>query len=278
MGQRRDTGWRIAVEPESSTNGRADAEAPDYWMRADGARIAYRRVPGRAPTVVFLGGFSSDMSGTKAVHLDAWCRARGQAYLRFDYQGHGSSSGRFLDGTIGSWRDDALTVIEGCTEGPLILVGSSMGAWIMLLVACALPQRIQALVGLASAPDFTEELIWGRLPGERRLELEREGVIRVPSDYANEDTPITRGLIEDGRRHLLLGGRIPITCPVRLLHGMQDGDVPWSVAGRLLEALASTDVTLELVKSGDHRLSTPSDLARIAARLGELLAIRCDAQ
>ena len=263
---------------ESAAKHDGNGATPDYLMRTDGARIAYRRVDGRAPTVVFLGGFSSDMTGTKASHLDAWCRARGQAYLRFDYQGHGASSGSFVDGTIGVWRDDARAIIEDCSAGPLVLVGSSMGAWIMLLLACALPERLQALVGLASAPDFTEELIWGRLPDEQRQQLMREGVIRVPSAYTNEGTPITRKLIEDGRRHLLLGGTIPINCPVRLLHGLRDTDVPWTVARRLLDALASTDVTLELVKSGDHRLSTPADLARMTDVVGALLESRRDAR
>lgn len=256
---------------ESLASGREDDAELRYLKRANGARIAYRRVDGQSPTVVFLGGFSSDMSGSKATHLDAWCRARSQAYLRFDYQGHGASSGRFLDGTIGAWRDDALAVIEGCTEGPLILVGSSMGAWIMLLAAGDLSNRIHALVGIAAAPDFTEELIWQRLSAEGRAELTREGVIHVPSDYANEDCPITLALIEEGRRHLLLDTSIPLACPVRLLHGLQDRDVPWEVSSRLLQALASPDVSLELIKSGDHRLSTPADLTRLSGVIAALL-------
>lgn len=257
--------------PEPLASAREDGVELHYWRREDGARIAHRRVGGQSPTVVFLGGLSSDMTGTKATHLHAWCRARGQAYLRFDYQGHGASSGKFVDGTIGSWRDDALAVIEGCSEGPLILVGSSMGAWIMLLVAGALSRRVHALIGLAAAPDFTEELIWRRLPAMGRAELMREGVIHVPSDYANEHCPISLGLIEEGREHLLLGAEIALECPVRLMHGLEDQDVPWDMSLRLLQVLTSSDATLELVKGGDHRLSTPADLRRISRTLGGLL-------
>jgi len=242
-----------------------------YWEREDGARIAYRRVDGRTPTVVFLGGFSSDMTGTKARHLDAYCRQRGQAYLRFDYQGHGASSGRFVDGTIGSWRDDARAVIENCSEGPLILVGSSMGAWIMLLVAGSLTREVAALVGLASAPDFTENLIWERLRDEGRAELERLGVIHVPSEYSEEGSTITLALIEEARHHLLLGGSIALACPVRLLHGLEDRDVPWEHSYRLLRALSSDDATLVLIKGADHRLSEAADLARLTRTLDELL-------
>jgi pimeloyl-ACP methyl ester carboxylesterase len=251
-----------------------DDAKPRYWKRDDGARIAYRRVEGRSPTVVFLGGFSSDMTGTKACHLDADCRRRGQAYLRFDYQGHGASSGRFVDGTIGTWRDDALAVIENCTEGPLLLVGSSMGAWIMLLVAAATSRTVAGLVGIASAPDFTEELIWQRLPAENRAELQRARVIHLPSEYSLEGCPIGLALIEEGRDHLVLGASIPLECPVRLLHGLDDRDVPWECSRRLLQALASDDVTLELVKGGDHRLSEPADLTRLSRTLSELLDAR----
>ena len=251
--------------------GSEDGPLARYWTRPDGARIAYRQAGGRSPTVVFFGGFSSDMTGSKATHLDAWCRARGQAYLRFDYQGHGASSGRFVDGTIGTWRDDALAVIEGCTEGPLLLVGSSMGAWIMLLAASSLRARVHGLVGIAAAPDFTEELVWRRLSAEVRADLARTGVIHVPSDYANEDSPISLALIEEGREHLLLATSIALQCPVRLLHGLDDRDVPWETSCRLMQALTSSDVTLELVKGGDHRLSQESDLARLSRTLSELL-------
>jgi pimeloyl-ACP methyl ester carboxylesterase len=248
-----------------------DAVEPRYWTRQDGARIAYHRRDGESPTVVFLGGFSSDMTGTKASHLDAWCRDRGQAYLRFDYQGHGASSGRFVDGTIGTWRDDALAVIEGCTAGPVMMVGSSMGAWIMLLVAGVLSRGIHGLVGVAAAPDFTEELIWRRMPEEARGMLASEGVVHVPSDYDVEGCPISHALVNEGRDHLLLDKRIAIDCPVRLLHGLDDRDVPWEMSRRLLQSLESADATLELVKGGDHRLSEPADLERLSRAVGELL-------
>ncbi len=255
-------------------SGREDGLEPRYWIRGDGSRIAYRSLGGRSPTVVFFGGFSSDMTGTKASHLDAWCRERDQAYLRFDYQGHGASSGRFAAGTIGTWRDDALALIEGCTEGSLIPVGSSMGAWIMLLVAGALPGRVDGLVGLAAAPDFTEEIIWRRLTAENRAELMGTGVIHVPSEYDVEGCAISRALIEEGREHLLLDTSIAVECPVRLLHGVDDSDVPWEMSWRLLEALISPDVTLELIKGGDHRLSTTADLARLTRTLDGLLEAR----
>jgi pimeloyl-ACP methyl ester carboxylesterase len=248
-----------------------DNVEPRFWTRDDGARIAYHRRDGRSPTVVFFGGFSSDMTGTKASHLDDWCRDRGQAYLRFDYQGHGASSGRFVDGTIGTWRDDALAVIEGCTEGPVMMVGSSMGAWIMVLVARALSRSIHGLVGLAAAPDFTEELIWRRLPEDVREQLASEGVIHVPSDYDVEGCPISHTLVSEARDHLLLDTRIPLDCPVRLVHGLDDTDVPWEMSHRLLQTLICDDATLELVKGGDHRLSEPEDLARLSRAVGELL-------
>lgn len=242
-----------------------------YRIRDDGARVAYRLTRGRSPCIVFLGGFSSDMTGTKANHLADYCRTRGHACLRFDYQGHGASSGDFVDGTIGAWRDDALDVIEHCTEGPLVLVGSSMGAWIMMLITEALSSRLAGLVGIASAPDFTEDLIWKRLTGEFREVLERVGVIHLPSEYTESGTPVTLRLVEDGRRHRVLGSRIRVDCPVRLIHGVDDRDVPWDQSLRLLQAIDARDVTLQLVKGGDHRLSEPRDLARLSRTLDELL-------
>lgn len=252
--------------------GRApDEQQLGFRVRDDGARIAYRYVRGHSPCVVFLGGFSSDMTGTKASHIAAHCQARGHACLRFDYQGHGASSGSFLDGTIGTWRDDALDVIEHCTEGPLVLVGSSMGAWIMTLVAEPLARRLAGLVGIASAPDFTEDLIWPRLVPELREALERDGLIHLPSEYTESGTPVTLGLIEDARNHRVLDARVRVDCAVRLLHGLEDRDVPWEQSLRLLQVLEARDASLELVKDGDHRLSTPADLARISRILDELL-------
>jgi pimeloyl-ACP methyl ester carboxylesterase len=241
-----------------------------FVVRDGGSRLACVSHPGAGPTVVFLGGYASDMTGTKASYLEGWCRARGRAFVRFDYQGHGRSSGRLADGTIGLWRDDALAVLQECTEGPLVLVGSSMGAWIMLLVALTMPERIQALVGVASAPDFTEDLLWAQMSEDERARLRRDGVIRPPSSYG-EPIPYTWRLIEDGRRHLVLRAPIPLACPVRLLHGTADEDVPWETSRRLAEALVSRDVALTLVKGGGHRLSEPHELALLGATVESLV-------
>ncbi|MDY0872099.1 alpha/beta hydrolase [Dongia rigui] len=215
------------------------------------------------PGIIFLGGFASDMTGTKAMALDAYCAATGRAFVRFDYRGHGQSSGSFTDGTIGAWRDDALAVVDRLTEGPQILVGSSMGGWLMLLCALARPDRIHALVGLAAAPDFTEELMWQTLDGAMQQRLMAEGRIEEPSAYSDSPYVITRALIEDGRRHLLLGGAIHIDRPVRLLHGQADEDVPYSVSLRLADRLVSRDVVVSLIKDGDHRLSRNQDIERL---------------
>jgi pimeloyl-ACP methyl ester carboxylesterase len=240
-----------------------------FVTRDGGARLAYVSHPGTGPTVVFLGGYASDMTGTKASYLDGWCRARGRAFLRFDYQGHGRSSGQLVDGTIGTWRDDALTTLRECTEGPLLLVGSSMGAWIMLLAALAMRERVHALVGVAAAPDFTEDLLWARMSETERARLRRDGAIRPPSSYG-EPLPYTWRLVEDGRRHLVLRAPIPLACPVRLLHGTADEDVPWETSRRLAEALAGRDVALILVKGGGHRLSEPHELALLGATVASL--------
>lgn len=239
-------------------------------QRRDGATIAYRRSAGKTPGLVFLGGFMSDMAGTKATFLEAYARRQGRAFLRFDYFGHGKSSGDFESGTIGRWAEDAVAALDELTEGPQVLVGSSMGGWLMLLAALARPQRVAALVGIAAAPDFTEELMWATFDAQVRHRLETEGIYRQPSAYGEQPYSITRALIEEGRRHLLLGGVIPLTCPVRLLQGMADPDVPWQLAPRLAEALESDDVELHLVKKGDHRLSTPDDLVLLAALLDRL--------
>jgi pimeloyl-ACP methyl ester carboxylesterase len=238
----------------------------------DGARIACRRRAGNLPGVVLCGGFRSDMAGTKAAALDAWAMRTGRSFVRFDYRGHGESSGDFTDGTVGLWRDDALLVLDQAGDAPMVLVGSSMGAWIALLAALARPNRVHGLVLVAPAVDFTEALIWDRLPGDARATLERDGVWLRPSEYSDEPDRITRRLIEEGRRHLLLGGPIPFRGPVRILHGLADETVPWGHGLRTAEALASADVTLTLVKGGDHRLSDPADLARLTAALDEIAA------
>jgi pimeloyl-ACP methyl ester carboxylesterase len=243
---------------------------PASLARPDGATIAYHRLAGELPGIVFLGGFRSDMTGTKALYLEEYCRRRGRAYLRFDYFGHGASSGDFALGTIGRWRDDAVAVIDSLTEGKQILVGSSMSGWIMLLAALARPTRIAALVGIAGAPDFTEELLWTRLTPAQRREIEEQGRVVLQSEYDRDGYLYTRALIEDGRKHLLLGQPIPLDMPVRLLHGMRDESVPWRLSLRLAERLGSRDVAVTLVKDGDHRLSTPADLALLAQTLDAL--------
>ena len=237
---------------------------------ADGVELAYLRTPGSAPTAVFLPGFRSDMKGAKAAEVAALCAARGTGCLRLDYAGHGASGGRFEDGTVGRWTADALHLVDRLTEGPLVLVGSSMGGWIALLAALARPDRVAGLVGIAAAPDFTERLMWDAMLPAERATLLREGVVHAPSEYG-EPPPTTRALIEDGRRHLLLDAPIPLACPVRLLHGQLDRDVPWETALRLSERLASPAVQVTLLKDGDHRLSRPADLALLRRTVTALL-------
>ncbi len=248
-----------------------DPGGPAILARADGAALAYRRREGRGPGVVFLGGFMSDMTGTKAEALDRFCAARGQAYLRFDYFAHGASSGDFKDATIGRWIDDALAALDALTEGPQVLVGSSLGGWIMLLLARARPERVKALVGIAAAPDFTEDLMWAEFTADERAAIQRDGFLRVPSAYSDSDYLYTLALIEEGRRHLVMRTSIAIDCPVRLLHGMSDADVPWRTSLAIADRLASRDVSVTLIKDGDHRLSSESDLALLAATLEPLL-------
>ncbi len=252
---------------------------PGAIDRPGGHRLAYHATPGHAtsgtaPGVVFLGGFFSDMTGTKAMALEDHCRARGLAYLRFDYFGHGQSSGAFADGTIGRWADDAIAALDELTQGPQILVGSSMGGWIMLLCALARPARVAGLIGIAAAPDFTEELILSGLDDAQRATLNNDGVINLASDYGEAPYPITRTLIEEARDHLLLGGPIALSCPVRLLQGMADEDVPWRTAPTLADRLAGDDVEVTLIKGGDHRLSEPHDLDRLRHTLDALIEDR----
>lgn len=239
--------------------------------RGDGVELAWAKSEGRAPTIVFLPGYRSDMTGDKATALAAFCAEQGRAMLRFDYSGHGSSGGRFETGTIGIWTADALAVIDRMAEGPLILVGSSMGGWIALLCALARQHRVAALVGIAAAPDFTEVLMWQALNFDQRARIMDRGIIHVASRYG-DPTPITRALIEDGRNHLLLAAPIPLHCPVRLLHGQADPDVPWEIALRIAEQVESADAQVTLVKDGDHRLSRPQDLALLTRVIGGLLA------
>lgn len=226
--------------------------------------LAYHRQAGAGPGVVFLGGFRSDMTGTKARYLADWCAARGRAFLRFDYTGHGASSGDFLDGTIGDWARDAHDILVTLTEGPQILVGSSMGGWISLLLAKRVPERIHAFVGIAAAPDFTEDSMWEGFSAAQREALVSTGRVALPSDYSGDPYIITRRLIEDGRAHLVLREPLPLGFPVRLLHGTADADVPASVALRLLAHAEAPDLRLTLVAGADHRFSEPQNLELIS--------------
>jgi pimeloyl-ACP methyl ester carboxylesterase len=248
--------------PVMETAGRLD--------RGDGTCIAWKRIEGTGPTIVFLPGFRSDMTGDKATALAAFAATRGHAMLRLDYSGHGASDGDFLDGTIGIWSRDAMTAIDQLTNGKLILVGSSMGGWIALLTAIARPERLAAVVGIAAAPDFTRDLMWESMMPAERETLQRDGVLYVPSQYG-DPTPITLKLIEDGDAHRVMTGPIPIDCPVRLLHGQADPDVPWQLALRIADQVESADTRVTLIKDGDHRLSRPADLALLTATVAELL-------
>jgi pimeloyl-ACP methyl ester carboxylesterase len=238
--------------------------------RGDGVELAYAHLPGRAPTLVFLPGFMSDMTGDKALALQAFCAASGQACVRLDYAGHGASGGRFEDGTIGTWTNDALFLIDRLAPGKILVIGSSMGGWIALNVALARPGRVVGLIGIAAAPDFTEDLMWESMASPERAALARDGLLRVPSEYGG-DQIITRTLIEDGRTRLLLRAPLAIDCPVRLLHGQQDQSVPWETSLRLAARLTSTDVRVILLKDGDHRLSRPTDIALLTGTLASLL-------
>lgn len=236
-----------------------------------GARLAYRHRAGDGPTVVFLSGYMSDMSGTKAEALDVWAAVKGRAFLRLDYSGCGASEGNFEDGTIGKWRDDARAVIDAAAPGPLILVGSSMGGWIALLLAAAMPERVVGLVGIAAAPDFVDWGLWAELSDAERETLMRDGRLEQPSDYGDQPYVYTRALVEDGRANRVMDRPIGYAGPVRLLQGQQDPDVPWRLALDIAERLNSSDVQVILLKDGDHRLSRPQDLALLTATLDSLL-------
>ena len=245
-------------------------ETSGFLTPPDGARLAWRKVDGEGPAVVWLGGFRSDMAGTKAQALADWASSSGRAFVRFDYFGHGESGGDFRDGTITRWRADALAVLEALAPGPVVLVGSSMGGWIASLVAMAAPERVRALVLVAPAPDFTEKLIAPEMSPEARAELAETGVWLRPSEYG-DPYPITRELLEDGARWSILDNTIPIEAPVRILQGGADPDVPWRHALSLAHAIKGQDVIFTLVKDGDHRLSRPQDIGRLVAAVEELL-------
>lgn len=242
----------------------------EFLDTEQGGRLAYHRFSGRGPGVVFLGGLRSDMTGTKAVHLEAWARRSGRAFLRFDYSGHGESSGAFTDGCIGDWAEDAAAAIEALTEGPQVLVGSSMGGWISLLMARRTPERLAGLVTIAAAPDFTEDGMWAEWSDDLRKALMDEGQVALPSEYG-DDMIITRRMIEDGRDQLVLRDPLPVAVPVRMLQGTADVDVPPSVALRLLDHLEGDDIRLELVKGADHRFSDAACLDTITRAVEEVL-------
>jgi pimeloyl-ACP methyl ester carboxylesterase len=244
---------------------------PSTLNTASGRQIAYHQVAGAQPGVVFLGGFKSDMEGTKAVHLQQWAKTNGRAFLRFDYSGHGQSSGDFVDGCIGDWAQDAIDAIDTLTVGPQVLVGSSMGGWISLLVCRAMPSKVRGLVGIAAAPDFTEDSMWANFDeGQRRMILEN-GQLDLPSEYSDEPYIITKRLIEDGRNQLVLRSPLSLPFPVRFLQGTEDADVDQSVALRLLDHASGEDVRLTLVKGANHSFSTPECLDMITQAIDQVI-------
>jgi pimeloyl-ACP methyl ester carboxylesterase len=234
--------------------------------RQDGVKIAFEHLKGKGPTLIFLPGYMSDMMGTKALALEAWAVKRGRAMLRLDYSGCGASGGWFEDGTLDIWRDDVVLSIELMVRGPVVLVGSSMGGWLMLLVARALGDQVKGLVGIAAAPDFTD---WG-FTDQEKGQIVKHGRIERPSDYG-DPMLTTAAFWQSGKTNRQLAGEIPITCPVRLLHGQQDPDVPWDISMQLAERLRSDDVQVTLIKDGDHRLSRDQDIALLIATVEQLL-------
>ena len=260
------------------TTSAATPEPPVFIEIGKGSearRIAVRARAGGSPGLFWLGGFKSDMQGTKAIALDAWAAEQNRACVRFDYSGHGESGGDFIDGTIGRWLEESVAVFEKFCAGPQVVIGSSMGGWLALLLARELARRqatrasLAGLVLIAPAPDFTEELMWKSFSPQARQEIEIRGVWLRPSEYG-EPYPITRHLIEEGRRHLMLGSAIEVGCPVRILQGAQDPDVPWRHAFALAHRLPADDVVLTMIQDGDHRLSRPQDIARIIAAVAEI--------
>jgi pimeloyl-ACP methyl ester carboxylesterase len=235
-------------------------------------KLAYVHTKGRLPTVLFIHGFRSDMTGNKALALEEWCISQDRGYVRFDCQGHGKSSGAFEEGSISAWKQDVLDVIDHIVQGPTVLVGSSMGGWLAMLAARERKKQVLGMVGIASAPDFTEHLIWDALNKKQKQEILAHGKTTVKSDYDDAGYPITKKLIEDGRKHLLLGGLIDVDCPVHLIHGMKDADVPWEVSLSINEKLATKDVRTTLVEEGDHRMSSAKDIQLLVKCVDKILA------
>jgi pimeloyl-ACP methyl ester carboxylesterase len=244
-----------------------DLNPPEWLGRADGVRLAFRRQPGKGPTLVFLPGYMSDMQGSKAVALEAWAIREGRAMLRLDYSGCGESEGAFENGTLDIWRDDVLLAIDSLIRGPVVLVGSSMGGWLALLVARALPTQVIGMVGIASAPDFTD---WG-FSDQEKAQLQKHGRLERFSEYGPEPMITTRAFWESGKANRLLQNEIAIDCPVRLIHGQRDSDVPWQISLYIAAQLRSADVQALLIKDGDHRLSRPQDIAVMLQTVQDLL-------
>lgn len=259
----------------ANTASSAAAEGAHHTLTRGAATIAYHHTPasgsGRGkPGVIFLGGLRSDMTGTKATALESWAVAQGLAFTRFDYQGHGISSGRYEDGCVSVWAADAIAVLDQVTSGPQVLVGSSMGGWAMLLTARERLDRVVGMIGVAAAPDFTENLMWPSFDEATRQKLLSDGVIYQPSDYGDPE-PITLRLIEDGREHRVLTGPYQFNGPVRLLHGIEDTVVPWQTTTAIAETVTSADLRIILVKGGDHRLSTPPDIVLLCRTVEEVV-------
>ena len=238
--------------------------------RENATSIAYNKLEGDQPGLIFMSGFMSDMNGSKALALEQHCQERGLAFLRFDYMGHGNSSGNFADGTIGLWAQNALTAFDELTEGPQIIVGSSMGGWMMILTAVSRPERVVGLVGIAAAPDFTEDLLPKQLTEIQLSKIQEDGFVVIPSEYEMPYT-ITKKLLDDGTQHLVLRNEIPLDCPVRLLHGLQDTSVPWKTALKIQNMVRSKDVEVTLIKNGDHRLSREEDLEKLKKTIMEIV-------
>ncbi len=245
---------------------------PQTFKCPDGTKIAYHKTDGATPGVIFLGGFRSDMTGSKALALEEFCKERGQQFIRFDYFGHGESEGAFIEGTIGRWADNIVAVMEQIAgNDPQILVGSSMGGWLMLLAALRSPKKVAGLIGIAAAPDFTELLMWDKFTPEQQNEMREKGMVEIPNCYDEEPYKITMNLIAESGDHLVLDGDININCPVMLIHGMKDEDVPWEFAMTLNEKITSKDVRTLLVDDGDHRMSSEKHLKIIGKQLNRML-------
>jgi len=255
---------------------KVESAAPvSFLALQDGRKLAYRLSEGTLPGVLFLGGFRSDMNGAKALSIEAYYRETGRRCVCFDYSGHGQSSGKFIEGTIGAWKRDVIDILDHVATGANILVGSSLGAWLMLLATPERYEQVFGMVGIASAPDFTEALIWSQFTATQKKELVQRGIVYIPACEGEAPFPITRALIEEGRNHLVLERDMALSFPVRLIHGTKDQDVPWQMSMKLMERIKSPNISLELVKDGDHRLSYPAHLALIVRTVEEVLRIVC---